>query len=93
MDNNELLPVGSIVNIRFSKGKYMIIGFYTKDANTNEIYDYSAVVYPYGLINLNDVTMFNKDLIKKVVYRGFDSEEDKLFKDKLNDLVKKMNKQ
>lgn len=93
MNNKELLPVGSIVNIRLSKEKYMIMGFYTKDANTNEIYDYSAVVYPYGLVNLNDVTMFNKDLIKKVVYRGLDSEEDKLFKEKLNNIANKNNNQ
>ena len=75
----ELLPVGSIVKIRFSKNKYMILGYYVSDLETKEKYEYVAVEYPIGLININDVSGFPAKYVKKVLYRGLETENSKEF--------------
>ena len=82
------LPVGSVVKIRFSKVDLMIIGFYTKDEE-GKLYDYCAVEYPIGLYNMNNLIMFNNDVVKKVIHKGYETEEDKKFKSDLNDFETK----
>lgn len=86
---NNLLPVGTIVSLRFNKGKFMIIGFCTKEGNSGKVYDYSAVVYPTGLYSFDEVVMFNREYIKKVYYMGYQSDEDVAFK---AEIEKKINK-
>ena len=83
----DFLPVGSIVSIRFNTNKFMIMGFCTFDGNTNEIYDYSAVPYPEGLIDLDDVCMFNRAIVKKVFHLGFIDDDEKKFKQALNEAI------
>ena len=85
----ELLPVGSIVKIRFSKLKYMIIGYYTSDVNTKEKYDYVAVDYPIGLITMNDVAGFPMKNVKEVIHKGLETEDSKKF---LTDLKREVDK-
>ena len=76
---DELLPVGSIVNIRFSKDKYMILGYYVNDRDTKERYDYIAVEYPIGLTSLNDVAGFSASRVKKVLHKGLETDNSKKF--------------
>ena len=75
----ELLPVGSIVRIRFSKLKYMIVGYYANDHESKEKYDYVAVNYPIGLITINDVVGFSEKNVKEVLHRGLETENSKKF--------------
>jgi len=69
---NDILPVGSIVGIRFNNEKFMITGYAPK--NEEKMYDYVAVVYPYGFDSYEHTLVFNKDLIKKVYFVGFKSD-------------------
>ena len=75
----ELLPVGSIVRIRFSKLKYMIVGYYVNDLESKEKYDYVAVNYPIVLITVNDVAGFSAKNVKEVLHRGLETENSKKF--------------
>ncbi len=86
--NKDLLPVGSIVKIRFSKKLYMIMGFYTKNAEGN-IYDYSAVEYPLGFYNLNDIVFFNREYVKSLVNLGHVTDREKEFKANIKKVDKK----
>ena len=86
---DELLPVGSIVKIRFSKNKYMIMGYYVNDLEKQEKYDYVAVEYPIGLLSLNDVAGFSADYVKQVLHKGFETEESKEFLTKLKEEISK----
>jgi len=86
---DELLPVGSIVRIRFSKLKYMIVGYYVNDIETKERYDYVAVNYPIGLLSVDDVAGFSADYVKKVLHRGLETENSKKF---LTDLKREVEK-
>ena len=83
----DILPVGSVVSIRFSKEKYMIIGFCTIDEETKKIYDYSAVRYPIGFESLNNINMFNKEVIKKIYHFGFFNDEHKEYEKKIKEAL------
>ena len=85
---NDFLPVGSIVSIRFSVEKFMIMGFCTIDANTQKMYDYCAVLYPFGLENLDKVIMFNRDVVKKIHHLGYSDDEEKEFRKKIQQFIK-----
>ena len=85
---NDLLPVGSIVKIRFDQAKYCIIGFYTKDPVTGKVYDYTAVKYPFGIEDIDNLVGFESKRIKEVVQRGYETEEDKSFRQEIYEEVK-----
>ena len=87
-----LLPVGSIVKIRFSKKKYMILGYYVGTMDKKDRYDYVAVEYPIGLTSLNDVAGFSEDYVKHVLHRGLETENSKKFLASLKAEVAKANK-
>lgn len=89
---DELLPVGSIVKIRFSKKKYMIMGYYVSNPENKEIYDYVAVEYPIGLLSINDVAGFPADYVKHVIHKGYENEEGKEFLTKLKEEIAKSEK-
>ena len=84
----DFLPVGSVVSIRFNQNKFMIMGFCTIESNTKKIYDYCAVVYPNGLQTLDNVVMFNKDIVKKIHHLGYITEEEKECKKILDETIK-----
>ena len=72
---NDLLPIGSVVTIRFNQNRFMIIGHKMKNDNDNKIYDYLAVYYPLGLHTINELSFFNRNIIKKVHFFGYTDEE------------------
>jgi len=86
------LPVGSIVSIRFSKEKYMIIGFCTIDGKTKKVYDYSAVRYPVGFESLDNVCMFNRMVVKKVYHLGYINDEHCDYIKKIEEVLKNKEK-
>ena len=98
MENNvidlskEYLPIGSVVSVRFNIHKFMIIGFCTLEGNTNKMYDYCAVVYPFGLENFDNVIMFNKEIIKKIHHLGYSDEAHKQLNVKIEQAIIKYNK-
>ena len=85
----DFLPVGSVVSIRFNPNKFMIMGFCTIDGNTKKVYDYSAVLYPTGLEDLDNVVMFNRDVVKKIHHLGYITDEHNDFKKVIEDAIKK----
>ena len=89
--SKERLPIGSVVSVRFNTHKFMIIGFCTLEGKTKKMYDYSAVVYPFGLVNFDSVTMFNKEIIKKIHHLGYSDEAHKELNIKIDEAVKKHN--
>jgi hypothetical protein len=89
--SKDLLPVGTIVKVRFSKYEYMIFGFYIRDPEENKVYDYMAIPYPHGLLNLNDTIGLDRDMIKKVVHLGYINEEEKEYKKEIEEERKKGN--
>ncbi|QXE01474.1 DUF4176 domain-containing protein [Terribacillus sp. DMT04] len=74
-----MLPIGSIVYLKEGTSKLMILNrgpIIELDGN-QKLFDYSACVYPVGLVHDN-VLYFNKENIDEVLFEGFkDSDEER----------------
>lgn len=90
-DATKLLPVGSVVLLKNATKEVMVTGFYTvSEKDPSKIYDYSACLYPEGIVNSNENLLFNHDQIDKILYVGYVSDKDRNFKLKLAGGIKKL---
>ena len=67
----KLLPIGTVCKIKEKNVEVMIIGYFDVDKNTKVVKDYKAVVYPYGVLNLDYYYTFNEKDIEKVLFEGY----------------------
>ncbi len=78
MINDNILPIGSIVNLKKQFRKTLIIGYdLKKESNT---YEYVGCIYPEGYTKKEDLLLFNIDDIESIYYIGY---QNALFKDYL----------
>ena len=92
MNYEKYLPIGTVVLLKGGKKRAMITGFCSiSGEDKSKIYDYSGCLYPEGLISSNQTLLFNHDQIEKIFYLGLVDEEEKQFKQKLNEIMQKMN--
>lgn len=87
----DYLPIGSIVTLKEGDGtKLMIIGRMSITENEDGeqgYYDYSAVIYPNGVEDSDQMLFFNKEDIKETFYTGFVDSQERDFQDRINDAV------
>ena len=84
----KFLPIGTVVLLKGGKKRAMITGFCSiAQENQEKIYDYSGGVYPEGYLSSNQVCLFDHNQIEKIFFLGYEDEEEKMFKDKLNKIV------
>lgn len=89
-DTSKLLPIGSVVLLNNGTKKIMITGFYSISANEpNKVFDYCGCLFPEGVISSEQNLLFDHKQIEKVCYIGFKNDEEKEFKNKLNEIVNK----
>ena len=82
------LPIGTVVLLKGGTKRAMITGFCSvAQENKEKIYDYSGCVYPEGYLSSNQVCLFDHDQIEKVFFVGYEDEEEKEFKDRLNKVI------
>lgn len=82
------LPIGTVVLLKGGKKRAMITGFCSvAQENQEKIYDYSGCVYPEGYLSSNQVCLFDHSQIEKIFFLGYEDDEEKVFKDKLNKIV------
>lgn len=88
------LPIGTIVLLKGGKKRAMITGFCSvAQDNQDKIFDYSGCVYPEGYLSSNQVCLFDHDQIEKIFYLGYEDEEEKAFKTKLNQIVSQIERE
>ncbi len=80
------LPIGSVVLLKNSEKRIMITGVRQQEAGTDRIWDYSACLYPEGIIDPDRLYLFNTDQIERLYFIGFQDGEGLAFLDKLNHL-------
>ena len=84
----KFLPIGTIVLLKGGKKRAMITGFCSiAQENQEKVYDYSGCVYPEGYLSSNQVCLFDHDQIEKIFFVGYEDDEEKIFKDKLNKII------
>ena len=81
--NEKYLPIGTVVLLKDAKKRIMITGFCCIDQNDSKMYDYSACLYPEGIVASDTNMLFNHDQIDKIFALGYSDEEEKEFKENL----------
>ncbi len=84
--DRELLPLGSVVLLKEGEKRLMICGRIQAQGSENTIYDYSACLYPEGIISSDSMYFFNHDAIDRVFFIGFQDEEELAFNELLKGL-------
>ena len=88
MNEKEFLPIGSVVLLTGGTKKVMITGFCSfPNDNNHKLYDYTGCLYPEGIINSNEVCLFNNEQIDKVIFKGYENEEETDFKVELQNTI------
>lgn len=84
MESMNYLPIGTVLLLKGGTKKVMITGFCViANDNKHKLYDYSGCLYPEGVVNSNEVCLFNAEQIQKVYFKGYENEEESNFKNEL----------
>ncbi len=72
----DLLPIGSVVLLHGGEKRVMICGRIQTKAGDETIYDYSACLYPEGILGSDSMYFFNRDAIDRLFFVGFQDLEE-----------------
>ena len=75
-----LLPIGSVVLLEEGEKRLMICGRIQVQAGSDKIYDYSACLYPEGIMDPQEMYFFDNDAIEQVFFIGFQDPEEFRFR-------------
>ena len=75
----EMYPIGTIVLLKNSMKRILIIGYLPQEYNGSTVYDYSGVPFPEGLVDSRKVLLFNHIQIEKVCHESIKDEEETSF--------------
>ncbi len=90
----EFLPIGTVVLLKNATKKIMITGYLPKTkGKPDEIYDYSACLFPEGIVASNQTAVFNTEQIAEIIQPGYSNEETEKFVAALNEIVNAENVQ
>jgi len=78
------LPIGSVVLLKESQKRIMIVGVKQKQAGADKVWDYSACLYPEGIIDPERLFLFDTEQIERIYFIGFQDDEGLSFLDQLN---------
>ena len=80
------LPMGSVVLLKGAKKRLMICGWLQQKAY-GTMYDYSGCLFPEGIINSDELVLFNDEDIETLFYLGMQDSEQMAFS---NEIKKRM---
>lgn len=91
MNYEKYLPIGTVVMLKGGTKRAMITGFCSiADEDKEKVYDYSGCLYPEGFISSNQTLLFDHAQIDKIYFLGLVDDEEKNFKERLNEMMNKM---
>lgn len=85
----KFLPVGTVVLLKGGSKRAMIIG-YCPVTEDGQAFDYSACLYPEGVISSKEGLLFNHDQIVKIFHTGYADNEEIIFIGKLKEILSKI---
>ena len=88
----EYLPIGSVVTLKNTKKRIMIVGRLQNLIHQDEVYDYASVLYPEGLIDSEHFYLFNQEDIDCLFYIGLQDNEEFNFRYTLLEKSKELKK-
>ncbi len=90
MNQEEYLPVGSVVLLKEAERPVVVIGYSVIEENSQEVWDYLGCAYPVGVLSSDKNLLFQKNQIEKVYYRGYCDQECQQFLDLLKQDMEKV---
>jgi len=87
MNCENLLPIGTVVQIKESPSWVMVIGYYPIDKKTERTFTYLGTVYPVGLGISNQAMMLDHESIEKIQFEPTQSDEAASYCSSLKTLV------
>lgn len=90
MNINGLLPVGSVVKLKNSTHRAMVIGVCQIAKDDHQLYDYIGCVFPEGYLGAENNILFNGDQIETIYMIGLQDGQSLLFTEKANDALKNL---
>ena len=88
-----LLPIGTVVLLKDSTKRVMVIGFCQTEATDNneeKIWDYVGCLYPEGYLKPDEIYLFNGEQIDKIFTLGYQDEEQFEFKKRADAVHKEL---
>ncbi len=86
MEYEKYLPIGTVVVLKDGKKELMITGYRPiTDDEKPTAFDYSGCYYPEGILDPNEAYLFNHDMIEKVLYVGYEADEEKEYVNNLKE--------
>lgn len=82
----KFLPIGSVVLLKDSQKRIMIVGVKQKQADSDKVWDYSACLYPEGILEPNKLFLFDSEQIERLYFIGLQDGEGLAFLNYLNQL-------
>ena len=85
-----MLPIGSVIKTLEGVRYLMICGRIVCAEGSDVIYDYVGCLYPEGIAGSDSLFFFNRDDIEKVLFIGFQDEQEIEFRTEILDNLKKL---
>lgn len=85
----KFLPLGTIVRLINGNKRIMIIGRLQLREVDQKIFDYAACYYPEGVLDPEQLFLFNHEDIEEVYYQGYHDEDET----KMNEYIHIKNKE
>lgn len=82
----KFLPIGSVVLLKDSQKRIMIVGVKQKQADSDKVWDYSACLYPEGILDPERLYLFDTDQIARLYFIGLQDGEGLAFTERLNQM-------
>ena len=82
----KFLPIGSVVLLKESKKRIMIVGVKQKQVESNKVWDHCACLYPEGILNPDKLFLFDAEQIERLYFIGFQDGEGLSFLNKINSI-------
>lgn len=72
-----LLPLGSVIILNDeNKSKVMVVARLVRQAEEGKVYDYLGCLVPVGIQTLDEVKFFDSDMIKRLLFIGYQDEDE-----------------
>lgn len=89
METMKWIPLGSVVVLETTDQKILVIGrgLNVGDIGIEYYFDYCGVSYPDGIIG-DRVLYFNHSSVQRVLFEGYDDDDNMIMNDKINAYLK-----
>lgn len=82
----KFLPIGSVVLLKDSQKRIMIVGVKQKQVDSDKVWDYSACLYPEGILEPDKLFLFDAEQIERLYFIGLQDGEGLAFLNYLNQM-------